>query len=46
MQKYLTDASFLKEIDLLKTKEQYVRITILTFSEKPISNIEGNVNAG
>ena len=46
MQKYLTDASFLKEIDLLKTKEQYVRITILTFSEKPIADIEGNVTAG
>ena len=46
MQKYLTDASFLKEIDLLKTKEQYVRITILTFAEKPIADIEGNVTAG
>ena len=46
MQKYLTDASFLKEIDLRKTKEQYVRITILTFAEKPIADIEGNVTAG
>ena len=46
MQKYLTDASFLIEIDLLKTKEQYVRITILTFAEKPIADIEGNVTAG
>lgn len=46
MKKYLNDASFLKQIDLLQTREQYVRITVLSFAEKPVASIEGNVTSG
>ena len=46
MRKYLNDASFLKQIDLLQTREQYVRITVLSFDERPIASIEGNVTSG
>ena len=43
---YLKDPSFLKQIDRLKIKEQYVKITVLTFDEKPIHEIEGLVIGG
>jgi hypothetical protein len=43
---YLQDSSFLKSFDKLKVKEQYVKITILDFLEKPIRAIEGRVLGG
>lgn len=43
---YLQDSSFLKLFDKLKVKEQYVKITILDFLEKPIQAIEGRVLGG
>ena len=43
---YLQDSSFLKSFDKLKIKEQYVKITILDFLEKPIQAIEGRVLGG
>lgn len=43
---YLQDSSFLKSFDKLKVKEQYVKITILDFLEKPIQAIEGRVLGG
>lgn len=43
---YLKDPSFLKNVDRLKLKEQYVKITVLTFDEKPISEIEGLITGG
>lgn len=43
---YLNDKKFLKEFDLEKLKEQDVRITVLNFDEKPISQIEGRTTGG
>ena len=44
---YLNDLSFLKEFDLLKVKEQFVRINVLSFKdEKPVDQIEGDVVSG
>ena len=43
---YLQDSSFLKLFDKLKVKEQYVKITVLDFLEKPIQAIEGRVLGG
>lgn len=43
---YLQDSSFLKLFDKLKVKEQYVKITILDFLEKPVQAIEGRVLGG
>jgi hypothetical protein len=36
---YLKDPSFLKEIDEKKLKEQYVKLVVLTFDEKPVQEI-------
>ena len=43
---YLQDSSFLKLFDKLKVKEQYVKITVLDFLEKPVQAIEGRVLGG
>ena len=44
---YLKDSSFLQMFDKERLKEQYVKITVLNFSdEKPIQSIEGLVTAG
>jgi len=44
---YLNDLAFLRELDLSKVKEQFVRINILSFKdEKPIEQIEGDVVSG
>lgn len=44
--KYLNDYNFLKEVDAMKNKEQYVKITVLDFQEKPIKEIQGRVTGG
>ena len=44
--RHLKDASFLKEIDNLQVKEQYVKITVLDFYERPITEIQGKVTQG
>lgn len=44
--KYLKDASFLKKIDNLQVKEQYVKITVLDFYERPVEEIQGKVTSG
>ena len=45
--KYLTDSSFLREMDELPVKEQWVKITLLNFAtEKPITEIQGKVKNG
>jgi len=36
---YLKDSVFLKKFDEIKLKEQYVKIIVLTFDEKPIQEI-------
>ncbi len=43
---YLSDSPFLKEFDRLKDKEQFIKITVLTFDEKPIQSIQGKVIGG
>lgn len=43
---YLKDSTFLKYFDGLKNKEQFIKITVLNFEEKPIQSIEGRVTGG
>ena len=43
---YLKDKDFLKEIDNMKIKEQFVKITVLDFKERPIQDIQGKVISG
>ena len=43
---YLTDAKFLSDFTELQLKEQFVRITVLDWLERPIKNIEGQVTSG
>ena len=43
---YLKDSAFLKKFDETKLKEQYVKLIVLTFDEKPIQEIQGKVAGG
>ena len=43
---YLKDSAFLKRFDETKLKEQYVKLIVLTFDEKPIQEIQGRVTGG
>lgn len=43
---YLKDSAFLKKFDEIKLKEQYVKLIVLTFDEKPIQEIQGKVTGG
>ena len=43
---YLQDSEFLKEMDLQNLTEQYAKITILSWDEKPIQDIQGIVTGG
>jgi len=43
---FLQDSVFLKELDNLRIKEQYVRLTILTWGEEPIVEIQGKATSG
>ncbi len=43
---YLKDNDFLKEFNEVHLKEQYVKIIVLTFDEKPIQQIQGLVTGG
>lgn len=43
---YLKDSAFLQIVDKLQNKEQYVKITLLDFAEKPIRAIQGEVISG
>ena len=45
-QDYLNDQIFLDQLDNLKLKEQYVKITILSWQEEPIGEIQGKVISG
>lgn len=38
---YLNDAPFLKELDLQRIKEQYIKITVLDWNENPIQDLTG-----
>lgn len=43
---YLKDSSFLKQFDTLQLKQQFVKLTVLTFNEQPIEEIQGKVISG
>lgn len=43
---YLKDSIFLKKFDETKLKEQYVKLIVLTFDEKPIQQIQGKITGG
>ena len=43
---YLKDINFLKELDNMPTKFQYVKLVLLSFDEKPIKEIQGTVQNG
>ena len=43
---YLQDKIFLKKMDLLKLKEQLVKITVLDWAENPIKEIQGKITGG
>ena len=43
---YLKDSAFLKKFDETKLKEQYVKLVVLTFDEKPIQQIRGKITGG
>lgn len=43
---YLYDKIFLKQMDLLKIKEQLVKITVLDWAENPIKDIQGKITGG
>ena len=46
MDKFLLDQRFLDELDNLKIKDQFVRLTILSWEEEPIGEIQGKVTSG
>ena len=46
MKNYLMNKQFLKEIDNMSEKEQFVKITVLDINEKPIEEIQGFVTSG
>lgn len=43
---YLKDLQFLKELDELNIRVTYAKITLLSFNEKPIKEIQGNILTG
>lgn len=43
---YLKDSDFLRVIDELHVKAQYVKITVLDWYEQPIKDIQGIVTGG
>ena len=43
---YLRDKNFLKTIDRISLKEEFVKITILNWQELPIEDIQGKVSSG
>lgn len=43
---YLKDKNFLEKIDKMLNKEQFVKITLLDFYEKPVQSIQGQVISG
>jgi hypothetical protein len=46
MREYLNDMDFLMKLDKLNLRTQYAKITLLSFDEKPIREIQGNITSG
>ena len=44
--RYLKDSVFLQELIRERLSEQYVKITVLTFNEKPIQEVQGKITGG
>lgn len=43
---YLRDKNFLKAVDRISLKEEFAKITILNWQERPIEDIQGKVSSG
>ena len=43
---YLRDKNFLKTVDRISLKEEFAKITILNWQERPIEDIQGKVSSG
>lgn len=46
MFEYLNDMNFLTALDKLRIKSHYAKIVLLSFDEKPIREIQGNITGG
>ena len=46
MFEYLKDYDFLNKLDKLRVRIQYAKLILLSFDEKPIKKIQGNITAG
>lgn len=46
MYEYLNDIEFLTKLDKMQLRTQYAKIILLTFDEKPIKEITGNITSG
>ena len=46
LRSFLYDTRFLHELDNLKIKTQYVKITVLNWKEEPIQEIQGKAISG
>lgn len=46
MFEYLNDLDFLMKLDKLNLRTQYAKIILLSFDEKPIKEIQGNISSG
>ena len=46
MDDFLKDQVFLDQLDSLKLKNQFVKITVLSWHEEPINQIQGKVTNG
>lgn len=46
MDEFLKDQVFLDQLDALPLKNQYVKITVLTWQEEPIKEIQGKIISG
>lgn len=46
LETFLSDSSFLKELDLIQQKTQFVKIVVLDWDENPITDIQGKAING
>ena len=46
MFEYLNDMNFLTALDKLRIKSHYAKIVLMSFDEKPIREIQGNITSG
>lgn len=46
VEKFLNDKTFLQQLDNLRVKSQYVRLTVLSWDEEPLNEIQGKAIQG